>query len=144
MNVITHNAAYSLYPYATFHERRSLVCGTPGTTREQARDKYRDRGWSMEERINMSEMWDQRSDFSIGRRWVGDGRCWKIPMRPPFCRGEEIVRDRITSNSWRTGHFLRRNKMVFLYPESPRLRFHYVCADEEVHHAFRSAVEMDA
>lgn len=145
MNVITHSMAYSLYPYATFQQRRSLVCGSGGIKREEARDKYQERGWRMEQHIDILETRDRRSDFKVGRRWVGDARCWKIPLTPPLSsnpQAEGLIRDRITSNSWGITHSLRKSKMVFLQPDASGLRFEYVCADAEVHELFRFAAQL--
>ena len=137
--------AYSLYPYATFQQRRSLACGSDGTKREEAREKYRERGWIMERRIDILEARDKQSDFKVGRRWVGDARCWKIPLRPPLSsnpQAEGLIRDRITSNSWNITHSLRRSKMVFVHPDASGLRFEYLCADAEVLELFRFAAQL--
>ena len=32
--------------------------------------------------------------------------------------------------------------MLFVHPDAPRLRFHYLCADSEVHEEFRLALEL--
>ena len=45
MNVITHDTAYSFFPWATFEERRSLICLDGDDIREKAFRKYSDRGW---------------------------------------------------------------------------------------------------
>ncbi|THV00626.1 hypothetical protein K435DRAFT_608781, partial [Dendrothele bispora CBS 962.96] len=48
MNIITAHEAFSLYPWATFEERISLITFTDGgLNRKFARDKYVDRGWTL-------------------------------------------------------------------------------------------------
>lgn len=44
MNIVTYNAAYSLYPYATFEERTSLVVLKVTERTQLALDKYASRG----------------------------------------------------------------------------------------------------
>ena len=46
MNIVTYNAAFSLYPYATFNRRESLTLDVTMHPAE-ARDKYAKRGWTM-------------------------------------------------------------------------------------------------
>ena len=145
MNVITHNMAYSLYPYATFQQRRSLLCGSGGSKHEEARVKYQDRGWRMEQWIDLLETRDRRSDFKLVRRWVGDARCWKIPLRPPLssnAEAEGLISDRITSNSWWIKHNRCESNMAFREPDAPGLRFKYLCADSEVDEMFQYAASV--
>ncbi|KAK2464969.1 hypothetical protein APHAL10511_003045 [Amanita phalloides] len=142
MNVITHNMAYSLFPYATFQQRRALACGTNGGNRSWARDKYRERGWEVERRFDTPEMRSIRSDFIFGRRWVGDGRCWMIPLQPylsEYAETEGIVRDRITSNSWRIVNSFENSRMFFICTLG--LRFCYVCADSNIFKAFSAVMK---
>ena len=138
MNVITHDAAYSLYPYATFQQRRSLICGGNGRKQDKARNKYRQRGWKLESYVDSREMVNPRSDFSWRRRWVGDGRCWTVPLRP------QAEGDRITSNSWNIRHWGDDTRMAFTLVKSPKLRFQYICEGDEVRWVFRGALEITA
>jgi len=145
MNVITHNMAYSLYPYATYQQRRSLLCGSGGSKREEARVKYQDRGWIMEQCIDILETRDRRSDFKSGRRRVGDARCWKIPFRPPLSSNPEaegLIRDPITSNSWGITHYRWESNTTFRHPDASGLRFKYLCADSEVDELFQYAAQL--
>ena len=135
MNVITHDAAYSLFPYATFQQRRSFIFGGNGRKQDDARDKYRRRGWKLELRMEGCEMIDPRSDFSWRRRRVGDRHCWMIPFRPALVddpQTEKLIRDRITSNSWYTRHWHKAIWMSFKIVKSSNLRFEYICADDEI------------
>ncbi|KAF8630563.1 hypothetical protein AX17_005375 [Amanita inopinata Kibby_2008] len=131
MNVITHEAAYALYPYTTFHQRRSLVCETDGTKQDKARQKYKDRGWSLVSFVKPRERKDQRSDFCAGMRWMGDHRCWKVtltPVQDPLMKSP--MPDYISSNSWglKYGHNLNAI-MEFAHLRTPGLRFCYLIAD---------------
>ncbi|KAK2464967.1 hypothetical protein APHAL10511_003043 [Amanita phalloides] len=148
MNVITHNMAYSLFPYATFQQHRALVCGPSGEKRSWAHEKYRERGWEVEPYIDIDEMMSIRSDFIFGRRWVGDGRCWMIPLQPylsEYAETEGVVRDRITSNSWMIVHPNQANSEMFFISTPPRqefcLRFRYLCADSIIFDAFSALVK---
>ncbi|EJF59016.1 hypothetical protein DICSQDRAFT_89976 [Dichomitus squalens LYAD-421 SS1] len=88
MNVITYNAAYSLYPHATFARREALIIHEDfhSTNSENALAKYSSRGWRMLARRSpllefiatpgnplYAPWWaiDQR-------RWVCDSRSWVI------------------------------------------------------------------
>ena len=78
MNFITSQAAYSLYPRATFTERTSLPfeISTIGDT--QALAKYENRGWRT---INDdSELVLANSFFPERIRRVGDSGCWVLPL----------------------------------------------------------------
>ncbi|KAK2464968.1 hypothetical protein APHAL10511_003044 [Amanita phalloides] len=151
MNVITHNMAYSLFPYATFQQHRALACGTNGGKRGKAREKYRERGWEVERRFDTPEMRSRRSDFIFGRRWVGDGRCWMIPLQPylsEYAETDGLVRDRITSNSWRIVHSYdeANSRMFFICAPhwrtlGQRLRFRYLCADSNIFNEFSTLVK---
>lgn len=45
MNIITYNAAYSLYPYATFVLRQGLVINEKNSRAQDALMKYGKRRW---------------------------------------------------------------------------------------------------
>ncbi|KAF8900276.1 hypothetical protein CPB84DRAFT_1815433 [Gymnopilus junonius] len=96
MNVITHDTAYSLYPIATFEQKRALVISTEGSKQDTARTKYSERGWDMVERLTYDEVNDPRSAFAPGSRYVGDSKCWKIPISPSLDLRESFVE----INSW--------------------------------------------
>lgn len=98
MNLITHERAYSLYPHATFEERRSLVISTEGSRQETARKKYAERGWSMVQTGQDEDIRNARSDFTQSRRYIGDSRCWTLPVIPELDR--DLREDFITTNTW--------------------------------------------
>ena len=92
MNVITHDTAYSFFPWATFEERPSLVCLDGDDIREKAFRMYSDRGWTF---VTLNDLRRQKIrspylSFEVGReynkeisaRFVGDRRCWKVPLSP--------------------------------------------------------------
>ncbi|KAF9003840.1 cytochrome P450 [Hymenopellis radicata] len=85
MNIITYNRVYSLYPKATFEERRGLIVtqsqSRPGSveSNQYGLQKYRDRGWTLS---SVTENHAPKSDFRPGLRWVGDGRCLSLHLPP--------------------------------------------------------------
>ena len=87
MNIITYNAAYSLYPYATFPRREALVVNEESQS-EEALAKYSARGWrilanpsplipflSMPDNPMYAPWWAIN-----GRRWVRDHHSWVIQL----------------------------------------------------------------
>lgn len=96
MNLITHEKAYSLYPHATFEERRSLVISTEGSKQESARKKYAERGWTMVETGQDEDIRNARSDFTQSRRYIGDSRCWTLPILPKL----DLPEDFMATNTW--------------------------------------------
>ncbi|PFH52500.1 hypothetical protein AMATHDRAFT_189741 [Amanita thiersii Skay4041] len=96
MNIITHNAAYSLFPHATFQQHRSLVLKTPGIKQRHARQKYIERGWRMQYRIYIREILNPRSDFHACWRSTSDERCWKIKLNPL----QDLPQDDVEENHW--------------------------------------------
>lgn len=96
MNLITHERAYSLYPRATFEERRSLVISTEGSKQETARKKYTERGWIMVKTGQDEDIRNARSDFTPCQRYIGDSRCWTIPILPML----DLPKDSMATNTW--------------------------------------------
>lgn len=82
MNVISYEKAYCLYPRATVHEHRTLVCGlNPSPNRPEALRKYLLRGFKIVRRINPNTCDDiiDRS-FPVGPRYIGDSQCWTLTL----------------------------------------------------------------
>jgi len=98
MNIITHEKAYALYPKATLEEWRSLMYSTEGLKQDTAREKYRKRGWSMIERLTAEELKDPASAFAPGHRYLGDSKCWTIPLPSP--PGLDLPEGLIEMNTW--------------------------------------------
>ncbi|PBK75288.1 hypothetical protein ARMSODRAFT_514758 [Armillaria solidipes] len=82
MNIISHSYAYSLFPKATFDQKRALIITTSGSGQEVGRGKYRDRGWKLFEYPSAFEVTDSESEFQAGLRWVGDRKCLTLPLTP--------------------------------------------------------------
>ncbi len=82
MNIISHSHAYSLFPKATFDQKRALIITTSGSGQEVGRGKYRDRGWKFFEYPSAFEVTDSESEFQAGLRWVGDRKCLTLPLTP--------------------------------------------------------------
>ena len=79
MNLITYYGAYSLYPKATFEERRTLICATV-VDHERAIQKYQSRGWKLQFTIPREEQINTGSSLRFEDRWVGDNKCWFLPF----------------------------------------------------------------
>ncbi len=89
MNIITYNAAYSLYPYATFERRDALVVNLESQTQD-ALAKYSARGWRVLANPSPLNEWLIRSEphnplyspwfFINTARWVCDNRSWVIQL----------------------------------------------------------------
>ncbi|TDL17060.1 hypothetical protein BD410DRAFT_730555 [Rickenella mellea] len=79
MNVITHCAAYSLYPKGTFEEMRSLVTDGRYTLHRRALEKYAARGYRNVAQLMPNEADSPTSPFRP-ERWVGDDVTWILPL----------------------------------------------------------------
>jgi hypothetical protein len=135
MNVITHAAAYLLYPYATFCQCRTLVCNVvthPQVARpqENALQKYRFQGWDVDPTIHKIE--DPQTSFDRRRCWVGDDYCWTISLDPNQS-GELLPHtpcDLIALNSWHLGFSTSQQaRPIFHAKPNGYLPFHYVQAE---------------
>jgi hypothetical protein len=132
MNFISHDNAYSLYPKMTFEKRSSLLFDPGGARREAARQKYVARGWTMTTEATAEEQLDVRSTLKGGSRWVGDSRCWKVPLScenvhltpcvPP--RQNFRVCDHLALHSWQLRH-IPFPIIAFKIIESPILKWRY-------------------
>ncbi|PPQ80116.1 hypothetical protein CVT26_012167 [Gymnopilus dilepis] len=129
MNVITHEAAYSLYPYATFEQKRSLIISTEGSKQDSARAKYAERGWEMVGRLSQNEIGDSSSAFAQGERYLGDSRCWKIPILPKLDLPESFIEVNTWSLKYNTA---REGVMAFKILLTDHLRYSYVIVDESM------------
>ncbi|KAJ6510857.1 hypothetical protein C8R45DRAFT_965379 [Mycena sanguinolenta] len=85
MNIITHNKAFSLYPWSTFIKKEALIVQLVGDEepwareagRETGREKYIERGWKMVEYPSPS----CRSELGVRmNRSVGDHLTWGISL----------------------------------------------------------------
>ena len=78
LNYITWNKAVSLYPYATFEQRRSLIL------RENLRfpvalEKYLARGFTFQRSLTTGEAMSP-GPFQAGPRYVGDKKTWILQL----------------------------------------------------------------
>ncbi|KAF9061531.1 hypothetical protein BDP27DRAFT_1189021, partial [Rhodocollybia butyracea] len=82
MNIITHNAAYSLFPSLTFNESVTLMTNRPHPLTEKQRDaltKYKNRGFDLIDSIQPQVSGNPESALTfLVPRHVGDKHCWKI------------------------------------------------------------------
>lgn len=111
MNIVSFENIYSLCPFPTFIERRSLRMSDEGNDQKAAIAKYEERGW----KILDIGAWDERvgyrkSPFRGGLRHVGDQFTMTIPLditgveisSPRFA---EPLQDCLTSHSWRLKYY---------------------------------------
>ncbi|KAJ7311551.1 hypothetical protein DFH08DRAFT_718193, partial [Mycena albidolilacea] len=79
MNIITHDTAYSLYPWSTFVTKQALVVETVGAGQEAGGRKYAGRGWKM----IRSPFPSCNSELGVRiARSVGDHFTWIISLPP--------------------------------------------------------------
>jgi hypothetical protein len=78
MNIISFEKAYSLYPWTTFEERRSLINVPVSPHYDQAFEKYSARGWKMIR--DPSPTTSIPREFRIKSRWIDDRYTWVIPL----------------------------------------------------------------
>jgi len=97
MNLITHNKAYSIFPHATFQERRSLIFVRDPEPVAQALTKYERRGWRFITEIDEDEIRKTTSAFANGSRHLGDSKCWTIHLHPELDHSPMFWE----ANSWR-------------------------------------------
>ncbi|KAI0344506.1 hypothetical protein BDW22DRAFT_1326633, partial [Trametopsis cervina] len=83
LNVISHAAAYSLFPRATFMHREMLVFHHPGTPNErdeiEALEKYIRRGWRA---VEHTQVGGGNREYTARVRWVGDDLTWRVQLAP--------------------------------------------------------------
>jgi hypothetical protein len=159
MNVISHRAAYSLYPTLTFERRCSLICATQGADQKAAREKYIQRGWAM---VEVPELSDTKASLLASTRRVGDCHCWTIPL-PAISTDTRMPFDPLTTGTWSLqdnsklqDEFGVRHQaeMQFAVLEAPFLKWRYTLEMElypyvqyeleKVHSAWRAANEIQS
>lgn len=129
MNIITHDTAYSLYPHGTFEQKRSLIISTEGSKQDAARTKYVARGWKMVKDLTLEEAMNPKSAFAQGDRYVGDSKCWKIPILPRLDLPESFME----TNTWKLTY--RNNlesAMSFKILVIDSLRYSYLVVDKSL------------
>jgi hypothetical protein len=93
MNAITHKAAYSFFPRATFEARKNAVCRDIIKADTQGLlEKYRERGWDYSDSLSRypdsPERWFRDLFHYRETRWVGDKYCWTLPLMSLDVNGE--------------------------------------------------------
>ncbi|KAI0646149.1 hypothetical protein C8Q79DRAFT_909306 [Trametes meyenii] len=143
MNVITYNAAYSLYPFATFELNISLVLNDREPNAPAALRKYSRRGWkSIASDSSLVHYLEPRA-FSLDTlRWVCDGRSWTIPLptdgfSEPLS-GKQLspkaiahARDPISECGWYLVSADERILVAFRIISTTILRWRYTAGDWE-------------
>jgi len=139
MNFISYNAAYCLYPRATFEERRTVSMSVSNQGEAEALGKYAVRGWKILHEIWAHEEKNTKSSFYMYHpRWVDDERSWAIPLDltgvvmrpPPSVTSDAFTWDPVIQNSWK----LARNNggkllMTYHVAKSTLFRYNYLVAD---------------
>ncbi|KAJ7683372.1 hypothetical protein B0H17DRAFT_1205230 [Mycena rosella] len=107
MNYITSDYAVSVFPRTTFVKRRTLVsCQErfPGvddalTKAENWLKQYNPGRGHFQIVAASSKVY---ADAEVGVRWVGDTRCWTIPL-DPICKKFDVDGPAFDALDWRTG-----------------------------------------
>ena len=141
MNIITYNAAYSLYPYATFERRDTIVLNARSRAQE-ALTKYASRGWRILAKSSPlnSYLHSSRRNFLYSPwffvdkpRWVCDGMSWTIPLDttgvtsppPPSVSSRELEWDPLAECGWKMTVLCNTVDMDYLHIKSKILRWQY-------------------
>lgn len=151
MNLITSEAAYALYPLATFVERKSL-CMPPGRHSAGAIQKYVHRGWRVYFIPTPGDI-SGRAPFMLNvARWVGDADTWVLPLdqtgipaRPPLSKtSAPLTFDHVRCNGWRlkqvyegldnAGYYYKAHKHRL---QTTVFRYNYGIPDEDLWIAIR-------
>jgi hypothetical protein len=75
MNFITHDQAYSLYPFTTLCKQETVVlCELWRGSNEEALRKYKERGWEICEMDDICERDDTSDSESDDSGWNNDDR----------------------------------------------------------------------
>jgi|ERR1700722_3825004 len=94
MNFITYDAAYSLYPYATFEQRRALSLAKDCKRDEEAIAKYCLRGWTIVSNLSPPDTADMRQFHPHVARHLSDRFVWKLPLDTHgVCNGPSLLAD---------------------------------------------------
>ncbi|RPD65283.1 hypothetical protein L226DRAFT_456156 [Lentinus tigrinus ALCF2SS1-7] len=134
MNVITHDAAYSLYPYATFELNSSAVLTkdtSPRTT--NALEKYVGRGFRMLDAkiLSTNPKGDQTTFVVDLQRQVADEHSWIIPLSTNGLPRNEGTSS-IAKYAWRfKKRYYNSNEYIVDYLGVPQPRYYRPSAYDE-------------
>ena len=139
LNVITYNNAYSLYPRATLHERRTLilyddsgielVCLEDTTT-------FKTLGFDALEELDAGEFTKQNhaSSFPLGWRSPYDLQTWRLPL-PTIGVTSLPSHDPLSICSFLLRYSVAAMTTVaFQLMSSASLKYDYIIADKELSH----------
>jgi hypothetical protein len=138
MNIISPDKAYAFYPYETFQDHRSLICGSLHPKMRRERKKFEEHGWCLETCNDPSSI-----SYSCGIRRIGDNSTWTIPLWPRDDVNPEVFAqtENMEMHSWHLVHktthpFYRDAAPAYVYFEilsSPLLRYNYVLGDGKLY-----------
>ena len=142
MNLISSDAAYSLYPIATFENRCTLGMPTSRGSPE-AIQKYIKRGWRFYFIPAPNDVaYPSKPPFIPGQaRWVADKYTWKIPLdqtgikeRIPLSRTSvPLTFDPVLLNGWKLRLPKGDGYECHYYPLSSTIfRYNYAIPDEHL------------
>ncbi|KAJ3967447.1 hypothetical protein EV361DRAFT_807255 [Lentinula raphanica] len=100
MNIITHKAAYSLFPFTTFKKTATVLVNARGRLLRQynqAVQKYRHRGFMVNTTVPLKYAIAGEYGFTVPR-WIGDRRTWVYPVE--YYGKGKIPNDRAERVSW--------------------------------------------
>lgn len=97
VNLITHDAAYCLYPRGTLIKKVTLAQPySLSPVMPAALEKYSRRGWDVIHHLPLAEAFGVNASFPFGLRHVGDSLTWKIPLEPLMMDAPSLIEN----NSW--------------------------------------------
>lgn len=137
MNLISYDSAISLFPKATFEDRRAVSFDCSRDAEKLALQKYTNRGWKIGPNILPFEA-SGEAPFYVGtHRWVNDDKSWIVPLdmigiTMPVALSESsrpLTWDPIIHNSFRLEKFEEELTVSYSKAESSILRYPYLVAD---------------
>jgi hypothetical protein len=147
MNFIAFDAAYSLYPRATFKNRLNLALKDDDDAERRCLAKYAFRGWQ-----TIANVWPNQPSLTdsfyrdITRR-VGDGRCWVVKLdttgvarRPRLSLpSEQFIWDPSEYNSWVLSQSSKpwRVDPTYHLVKTGVFRYAYLCANSSDHEVLK-------
>ncbi|KAF9031161.1 hypothetical protein BJ165DRAFT_1535486 [Panaeolus papilionaceus] len=120
MNFFDFEAAYSLFPVATFEERVAVLNRPAACMHSDDVLRCRERGWHVLNGIPEQKAQDKRSEWWEGIRFLGDAKTLRILAEP---RLDALYAGLIRGNSWKMQYRYRWGLKVditydpFLHPQ---------------------------
>lgn len=139
MNFISYDAAYCMYPAATFDTRIATVNGDKLTDKElRAIMKYQSRGWTFSTNLRLHGHKVMQLFQFDKTRWVGDCHAWCLPLKKLdipdrffTCTSAPMSFDPVVANSWRWQRDADRIELDG-HVASKLLRYRYTFGDSQV------------